>query len=800
MSGSSFSPHRTRRPDSDKSRDELLGELHALRTRTGERLEDLEARCRTALEITSDGFWTWNVAHDRFRPNAGLLVMLGYREGELFDGREAWLSLVHRDDRAAVGASIADHLEGRAEASFSEHRMLSRDGRWRWISERGKVVSRDPEGSPLLMVGSCRDVTEEKTITAELRASEARLRETQRLAHLGIWEVGFPEGDAYASEEALLILGLDPARGAPSYRAFLEFVHDRDRDRVTASALGSIESGDAFQLLFRIVRPDGEVRWVESVGRPVRGSRGEVKLVATLVDVTDRREAESAMRRSERRFSALLESAAQGIVAVGRDGKIAFANATLEKMFGYQVNEILGKPVELLLPSSLGEGHSRHRAEYFDAPRSRPMGLGMDLVARRRDGTEFPVEVSLSYLEEDEQPLAVAFINDISPRKRAAAEKEKLEEQLRHAVKMEAVGRLAGGIAHDFNNMLSALSGFSEIALEVLDHDHPLREGALGTYEMCQRSAALVRQLLAVSRRQMLQPTRLNLNDVIRELQRMLTGLVGGNVKIVSDMDPALPAVEADRSQLEQVILNLVVNAKDAMPRGGTVTIRTSAAERSDGAKGARPYVKLEVIDTGHGMDPDTMSRIFEPFFTTKPGKGTGLGLATVFGIIEQSGGQIEARSTPGDGASFTIWLPASDGAVEPNPPRAPGPPRSAGSETVLLVEDEPAVRFMVREALKREGYRVLEAADGVEALAVVAESREPIHLVLTDVVLPGMSGPRLAARLSQSHPHLPFVFMSGQSDDVEALQEASRQGFQLLEKPFTREQLALKIRRALEP
>jgi signal transduction histidine kinase len=416
------------------------------------------------------------------------------------------------------------------------------------------------------------------------------------------------------------------------------------------------------------------------------------------------------------------------------------------------------------------------------------------------------VEISLSHVRSGDQTVAVAFVNDVSERKRSESEQRKLERQLEHAIKMEAVGRLAGGIAHDFNNLLTALSGFSEIVLDELPETHPLHTGAKETFKMCQRSTALVRRLLAVSRRQVLNPQSMELNPKIAEIEKLLRSLLGEDIDLVVKLHPECGLVCFDESQIEQVVLNLVVNARDAMPQGGRLVIQTSTADISESVEdqylGAKPgsYVVLTISDTGVGMNRETLQHIFEPFFTTKErGKGTGLGLATVYGIVTQSGGYVWAYSEPGQGTTFKVYLPriarGEPSGVGTATPRA----SPQGSETVLVVEDENPVRLVAVANLRKAGYRVLEARNAEEALQVASAHVGLIDLVLTDVLMPGIHGPELVKRITERLPGVKALYMSGHADDALLHHGVLEGGLAFLEKPFTRDELTGKVREVLD-
>jgi signal transduction histidine kinase/CheY-like chemotaxis protein len=378
------------------------------------------------------------------------------------------------------------------------------------------------------------------------------------------------------------------------------------------------------------------------------------------------------------------------------------------------------------------------------------------------------------------------------------------EEQVRQSQKMEAIGRLAGGVAHDFNNLLTVIRGHGELVLRRLEQDHPLRRNLQEIGLAAERASALTHQLLAFSRKQVLQPRTLDLGEVLDRMEQLLQRLIGEDVELVTRRRPSLGSVRADPAQMEQVIVNLAVNARDAMPQGGVLTIELANAELDETYTRGHPpvvpgpHVVLSVTDTGHGMDPETQSRIFEPFFTTKePGKGTGLGLATVYGIVKQSEGFIWVYSEPGRGSTFKIYLPRVDQPAEPLSPRA-GAAAVHGSETVLLVEDEPSLRSLLRELLESFGYSVLEAGQGGDALRVAAEHPGTIDLLLSDMVMPQMTGNELAQRLAQVRPSTKVLFMSGYAAGV-APQHQIPNGAAYIEKPFTADALAGAIREVLD-
>jgi two-component system cell cycle sensor histidine kinase/response regulator CckA len=385
-------------------------------------------------------------------------------------------------------------------------------------------------------------------------------------------------------------------------------------------------------------------------------------------------------------------------------------------------------------------------------------------------------------------------------RRELETERKTLKEQYLQSQKMEAIGQLAGGVAHDFNNLLTVILGYSDLLLSGMGDANPRRDLVEQMKGAGERAAGLTRQLLAFSRRQVLAPRVLDLNAVVADLEKMLRRVIGEDVTLTTDLQPDLDPVKADPGQIEQVLMNLAVNARDAMPTGGSLVIETRNVELDDASIRSGPHVLLAIADTGHGMTPEIRARIFEPFFTTKEkGKGTGLGLATVYGIVQQSGGHIAVSSKPGQGTIFKVYLPRTQEVVARGKSPRTTAPAPRGSEMVLLVEDEDAVRSLARLVLRRAGYRVLEAADGDEALRVVGRHQGPIHLLVADVVLPGQDGRQVAERLLGSHPGLKVLFLSGYTEDAVVRHGILEDQVHFLAKPYSPAVLAQKVREVLD-
>jgi PAS domain S-box-containing protein len=504
-------------------------------------------------------------------------------------------------------------------------------------------------------------------------------------------------------------------------------------------------------------------------------------------------------------FEQLLEAVPDAFVGVSEKGEVVLVNGQTEALFGYPREELLGERVEVLIPERFRDAHPDHRDNYFAEPRTRPMGAGVELYGVRKDGTEFSAEISLSSIETADGTLATASVRDVTDR--AESERERaLLDQLNQARRLESVGQLAGGIAHDFNNILGVIVNYAEFVGDELESDSSARDDVEEIRRAAERAAALTRQLLIFSRREVVKPELLYLRDVVSELENLLRRALGERVELVTRFGADRCAFEADPGQIEQVLVNLAVNARDAMPDGGRLVIEVEKAELDEEYTSMLPdvepgtYVRLKVSDTGIGMDEETIQRAFEPFFTTKgKGEGTGLGLATVYGIVTGAGGRVDIYSEPGMGTTIKIHLPAS--SATPSDAEAESRERPAGrGEVVLVVEDEPEVRRMAERILSKGGYSVIGTSGGEEALAACQETDRPIDLLLTDVIMPGMLGPELVEKVKAMRPDLRVVFMSGYSHQVLAPDALAGQGASsFIEKPFGADELLRVVRDLLD-
>lgn len=655
---------------------------------------------------------------------------------------------------------------------------------------------KDPQGKIVAAVGIVVDVTEQRKAERIARSTDERFKFVAKATNDVIWDWDLRTNALVWNDAVETVFGHRQHKIYPEIQWWRDHLHPDDRDRVVAGIQAVIDAGGTtWSDHYRYRRIDGTYANVTDRGYIARDNSGApTRMIGAMTDVTEKSRSEAAIR-----FQAqLLNAVQQAVVATDPEGIVIFWNSFAENLYGWAAEEAVGKPIEELTPSPFMKEHATAITERGAAGEA----WTGEFLVQGKSGKAFPALLTTSPVR-DEHGQVLGFVRvsiDLT-------ERRDLEEQFRQSQKMDAVGRLAGGIAHDFNNLLTVIRLNTEIIMEGFDPTDPRSEDVKQIRSAAERASSLTRQLLAFSRKQILQPRVLDMNTVVGSVEPMLRRLIGEDIAITSNLN-ARGYVVADPGQLEQILVNLVVNARDAMPQGGRISIETSNSELDETYTSEHApvipgrYIMLAVSDTGVGMNRDTREHAFDPFFTTKEaGKGTGLGLATVYGIVKQSGGYVWIYSEPGEGTTLKLYFPevSSAAAFKSGEYRAVPNERARGSETILLVEDEEAVRGLTSRILSKQGYRVIAAQHGREAMDIATKESGKIDLVLTDIVMPGMNGRGLVERLAGIRPHIKSLYMSGYTDD-----DIVRRGFiepskSFLQKPFTSDALLQTVRKVLD-
>jgi PAS domain S-box-containing protein len=650
------------------------------------------------------------------------------------------------------------------------------------MSDGGRIVGR---------IWNFRDVTERERSAEALKTLHRLLEETQSIVKIGGWEYDARAERITWTDEVYRIYGVDRSYDPNDVGSDIGFYSPESAPTIERAFKRAIDAGEPYDLELEFVRAGGERIWVRTVGRPVLEAGKVVRVSGTFMDITERKRAEEGLRK----LSLAVEQSPASVVITDVRGNIEYVNPKFTEITGYSFADVRGKNPRILKSGETPAEEYRNLWETISSGRE----WRGEFHNKRKDGGLFWERATISPIRD----AAGAVTHYIGIKEDVTAQKA-LEEQLRQSMKMESVGRLAGGVAHDFNNMLGVIIGNAEMALSGLGEESPLRSSLREILRAARRSADFSRQLLAFARKQLVSPEVLDLNETIPGMLEMLRRLIGENIELDWRPGSRLWPVKIDLAQIDQILVNLAVNARDAIAGVGTLAIETVNASLDDEFCRMRPgfqsgeYVMLSVSDTGAGLDPETIEHIFEPFFTTKEvGKGTGLGLATVYGIVKQNNGSIDVKSKRGAGTTFTIYLPRT-GEARQEPPAPAGEP-TPGVETVLVVEDEPAILKLAEKVLAQYGYKVLAAKAPDAALELVRDFSGRIDLLVTDVVMPGMNGRELRDEISRMKPGLKCLFMSGYTADVIAHQGLVEEGVNFLQKPFSVASLAKRVREALD-
>lgn len=714
----------------------------------------------------------------------------------------------HPDDREIVDGAAQPQGWGHALT----YRIVHPDGSVRWVRDR-IIELHGAAGTVEWLAGIAEDVTRERESVRDVREWQERWHHVLLAAKMVAVEWSASTGRMQLSGSVRDVLGISAPDDVPTLAALLAGTHPDDLPQLQAHLLSALQHGTEIDATFRHLRADtGAVVHIECRGRAQVADGQLTRLHGILTDVTERRRSEIALHQSEQLFRSLTENSTELITIVGADGRVRYTSPSITQVLGFRPDQRVGHyTFDLIHPDDRRIAEEVFLQIVAGAPRSAPFVVRM----QDSDGGWRSIEfVARNFLEDAVIGGIAVNGRDISGRVEAEAQLREREQELRHAQKMEAMGQLAGGVAHDFNNLLTAITSYAEMLIPAL----PAKSQAVRDAEEIKkagfRAASLTRQLLAFSRRQVMQLQLLDFNETIVEAKRMVERLIGEDVTVLLRLAQDLPLVRADPGQIDQVVVNLAVNARDAMPSGGTLIISTGVvtidAERAAAIAAqaggsftplkAAPYVVLEVQDTGTGMTQEVQARMFEPFFTTKePGRGTGLGLSTVYGIIAQSGGGIHVDSAPGCGTTFRIYLPAVERSACDVAPMSYSVKDARGTETILIVEDEDAVRSVAVRALTRLGYQVLDASNGLEALHAIERRSGDVDLVITDLVMPEMSGTAFVERIRQRGYSPAVLLMSGYSEDRLLQQGEVPFGMSFLAKPFSLQELGVRVRSILD-
>lgn len=815
---------------------------------TVEKLRISEERYKLAVDGINDGIWDRDLRSNKIYYSPRWKELLGFEDHELPNTHEQWLTRIHPDDVDRALKTLNDYLEGKTGQYRLEHRLKHKDGTYRWILARGACL-RDADGKPFRIAGSHTDISARKAAEEKLRQNERLLQNiTENMFDL-VTLTDLDGKRLYTSPSCERVLGYTPEflQG----RQVSEFVHPEDRGFVFKKQAAIRKNNTEQRALFRYRKADGSYVWLETLGKLVHNEQQEPDgLIFSSRDVSSRVKTEQQLEKAylDAKMRAneleLLLNAAK-LIAEGGDFRIVkeileMSRKTTGAQSGYwALITPEGNQEEIYcLESGCQKSTAKHELSMADCdlqmkacksgraifvnnfletdeaglipadhiPLNNILfapvmvsGKALGIIALANKPADF-TDQDLHLVESFAQLAAIAQKNRLS-----TEERNRLETQLFQAQKMESIGRLAGGVAHDFNNLLTVIQGFSDLMHESLDHNDPLQGDVAEIRKAAKSASSLTSQLLAFSRKQIIAPKATNLNALLARSEKMLRRLIGEDVDLIFVPGKDLGLVNIDPNQIDQILVNLAVNARDAMPEGGKLTYETRNVVLEDEHAFIRQadingdFIQIAVTDTGIGITPENMKQIFEPFFTTKPqGKGTGLGLATIYGIVKQNKGYINVYSEPGHGTTFKIYLPRFSAGIEA-PENESSASDQGGHETVLLVEDQDLVRKLAKRALQKKGYTVIEAENGRDAIPLFEQAQEQIDLLLTDVVMPHMNGNELYRKLNETKPGLKVLYMSGYAEEAIAHHGVLDRNTNFIQKPFRPADLTGMIRKVLD-
>jgi PAS domain S-box-containing protein len=725
--------------------------------------------------------------------NPALANMFGYEISDV-QGQDTSIYYSNEEDYRRIEVEGAEQL-AKGLVYSTEALMKRKDGSLLWCSIAGQAINaRNREEGSIWVL---HDITERRRTEQALRESEEKFRLIAETIDEIFWIFDIDKGCmTYASPGYKRVWGYSPEYFSEQGKSLEDAIHPDDREQVFA-ALGQMKDGKLIDYEHRIICPDESIRYIWNRAYPIHDEGGRLKqYVGVAQDVTAWKKAEEALRESKEYLNQIINCIGDPLFVKDDQHKFVLMNDAMCEISRIQREDLLGETAFGYLPKDIVAKLLEKEDEVLNSGRECVME---ETIPDTQGNTITVMSKKTRFVDKAGNKQIIGLLHDIT-------EYKQLQAQFLQAQKMEAIGVLAGGVAHDFNNLLNIINGYTELMLTDISQEHPLRADLQLVMDAGQRAASLTTQLLAFSRKQIVQLEILNLNHALESMNSMLRRLIGEDIELTFIGQPELGLINADPGQIHQIVMNLVVNSRDAMPQGGKLTIETANIDldeqyvRGHLAGAAGPYVMLAVSDNGMGMDSETQSHVFEPFFTTKSkGKGTGLGLSTVYGIIKQSHGFIWVYSEPGKGTAFKIYFPRAEYQGPEIRAERKSAHRLQGRESVLVVEDEESVRTLACRILQEQGYAILEASSGNEALAIAQNHAGEIHLVLTDVVMPGIGGGELVSRITAARPGIKALFVSGYTDNAIVNHGTLDPGIAFLQKPFTIGSLARKVREVLD-
>ncbi|HMY66619.1 MAG TPA: PAS domain S-box protein [Leptospiraceae bacterium] len=772
-----------------------------------EKLISERGRLYDIIEAANVGTWQWNIRTGEVIINKKWTEIAGYGFTELMPfTMKVWISLIHPDDFKISRTLMKKHLAGKTDFYLCEIRIKHKDGNWVWVLSRGKVLSRK-NGKLFLMSGTIQDINSKKV--AEEKNKEILDRFTKIALHLPGFIFLFrmrPDGTfdlPYASNGIKEIFEIDPEDvkddGAPIFR----IIHPDDKELVITSILASAASLTPWQQEWRIIQKDGRVLWLGGNSSPTRQENGNIVWFGYCSNITEEKLAEQNLQESELKQKTILETILDSVLIINRLGIIQMANRATEKIFGYRNSDIIGKNISILMPEPYSSMHDIYIKKYLETGNRHIIGIGREVLGRKKSGEIFPCELSVSEWDFKGEKFFTGTIHDISYKKI-------VEEQLKQSQKMEALGQIAGGVAHDFNNILAVIMGNVELLERKIQNlsDESMKKNIQKTLNAVERGSHLTSKLLSFARKQNLNQETADINHILQDMKDMIERVIGKHIQIILDLYSEPLPIMIDKNEMENVILNLAINARDAMTDSGTLTIRTLKRDRISAPdsdyvfKPGKEYAEITVSDTGRGIPAEIIQKIYEPFFTTKgAGKGTGLGLSMTYSFVKQFKGFISVKSTVNRGTSFTLSFPLQSQEIteaDALDSYSEEKPVSKNRGSVLIVDDEPSVLEIASSILAESGYIVMKAESAQEALSILSE--KDADIVITDIIMPGeINGLELARIIRKEKPYIRIILTSGYPGDLRKKENSDLSEFTFIAKPYKALDLEKTVRKELD-